>query len=49
MNFFVEPSQGHDDFLMSLGLAVEAARFYEPRRAKGGERGANEPPFSLSF
>jgi hypothetical protein len=32
MNFYVEPAQGHDDFLMSLGLVVEAAKFYEPRR-----------------
>jgi len=35
MNFFVEPSEGHDDFLMSLALLVEAAREYRPRVAKG--------------
>ena len=35
MNFYVDPSQGHDDFLMSLALAVEAANQYEPRTAKG--------------
>ncbi|MBI4267271.1 MAG: hypothetical protein HY662_00620 [Chloroflexi bacterium] len=35
MNFYVDPSQGHDDFLMSLALAVEAARRYESRGAKG--------------
>ncbi|MDD5287865.1 MAG: hypothetical protein PHY28_01965 [Dehalococcoidales bacterium] len=35
MNFFVEPSKGHDDFLMSLALVVEAANNYEPREAKG--------------
>jgi hypothetical protein len=35
MNFFVDPSQGHDDFVMSLALLVEAANRYEPREAKG--------------
>ncbi len=35
MNFYVEPAQGHDDFLMSLALAVEAGRIYEPRGARG--------------
>jgi hypothetical protein len=35
MNFYVEPSQGHDDFLMSLGLLVKAAEGYTPREAKG--------------
>jgi hypothetical protein len=35
MNFYVEPSQGHDDFLMSLALTVEAADQYSPRSAKG--------------
>ena len=35
MNFYVEPSQGHDDFLMSLALVVEATRLYEPRGARG--------------
>jgi hypothetical protein len=38
MNFYVDPSQGHDDFLMSLALAVEAGRLYEPKTAKGEER-----------
>jgi hypothetical protein len=41
MNFFVEPAEGHDDYLMSLALLVEAAREYRPRVAKGavpGER-----------
>jgi len=38
MNFFVDPSEGHDDFLMSLALAVEAANQYKPRGAKGGIR-----------
>jgi hypothetical protein len=35
MNFFVDPGQGHDDFLMSLALLVEAADGYRPREAKG--------------
>ena len=35
MNFYVDPSEGHDDFLMSLALVVEAANQYEPRTAKG--------------
>jgi hypothetical protein len=34
MNFYVDPSEGHDDFLISLALLVEAAR-YTPRGAKG--------------
>lgn len=35
MSFYVDPSEGHDDFLMSLALVCEAARQYEPRSAKG--------------
>lgn len=35
MSFFVETGRGHDDFLMSLALLVEAARQYEPRTATG--------------
>ncbi|MFC2010724.1 hypothetical protein ACFLUR_00310 [Chloroflexota bacterium] len=35
MNFYVDPAQGHDDFLMSLALVVEAAKQYEPRGARG--------------
>ncbi len=38
LNFYVSPSEGHDDFLMSLALLVEAAERYEPREAKGGIR-----------
>jgi hypothetical protein len=38
MNFYVEPSEGHDDFLMSLALLVEAANQYEPKMAVGGVR-----------
>jgi hypothetical protein len=36
MNFYVDPARGHDDFLMSLALTVEAARLYEPKKAVGG-------------
>ena len=35
MNFYVDPSEGHDDFLMSLALLVEAGSQYSPRGAKG--------------
>ncbi len=35
MNFYVDPSHGHDDFLMSLALVVEAGSLYEPRTARG--------------
>jgi hypothetical protein len=35
MNFYVEPAEGHDDYLMSLALLVEAGRQYEPRGARG--------------
>jgi len=35
MNFFVNPADGHDDFLISLALVVYAAAAYEKREAKG--------------
>jgi hypothetical protein len=35
MNFYVDPTRGHDDFLMSLALLVEAVGQYAPRGAKG--------------
>jgi hypothetical protein len=35
LNFFVDPVKGHDDFLMSTALLVEAANEYVPREAKG--------------
>jgi len=35
MNFYVDPAQGHDDFLMSLALLVEAANRSSPRSARG--------------
>ncbi len=37
MNFYVDPSQGHDDFLMSLALMLEAASQSTPRGAKGNQ------------
>ena len=38
INFYVDPSQGHDDFLMSLALLVEATNRYSPRSARGSLR-----------
>jgi hypothetical protein len=35
LNFFVEPGDGHDDYLVSLALVVQAAARYAPRKAKG--------------
>ncbi|MGQ9545818.1 MAG: hypothetical protein ACUVTR_01440 [Dehalococcoidia bacterium] len=35
MNFYVDPQEGHDDFLMSLALVVRAAGSLRPREAKG--------------
>jgi len=35
VNFYVNPSEGHDDFLMSLALLVIGARDFRPRQAKG--------------
>ena len=37
MNMFVDPSRGHDDFLMSLALTVKASE-YQPRMAVGRVR-----------
>ncbi len=39
MDFYVDPAVGHDDFLSSLALLVEAAR-YTPRSARGHLREA---------
>ncbi len=41
MNFYVSPSEGHDDFLMSLALLVQAST-YSPRRASGRLRKGRE-------
>ena len=38
LNFFVDPSEGHDDYLISLALAVQAAADFAPRKAVGGIR-----------
>ncbi len=35
MNFYVHPSEGHDDFLMSLALLIIGVRDFKPRQAKG--------------
>lgn len=35
VNFYVDPSLGHDDFLMSMALAVEGAREFKTRHAVG--------------
>jgi len=35
MNFYVDPQEGHDDFLVSLALVVKAAEGLGPREAKG--------------
>jgi hypothetical protein len=35
LNFFVEPGDGHDDYLISLALTVQAAGYYKPSVAKG--------------
>lgn len=35
LNFFVDSGDGHDDYLMSLALTVQAANKCVPRRARG--------------
>ncbi len=35
LNFFVDPAEGHDDYLMSLALLVQATRGFAPRKATG--------------
>jgi hypothetical protein len=35
MNFFVDPAEGHDDYVMSLALALEASAGSRPRTARG--------------
>jgi hypothetical protein len=48
LNFYVEPSDGHDDYLMSLALAVKAAAQWTPRKATGfSEKGAGSGPAPL--
>jgi hypothetical protein len=38
LNFFVDAGDGHDDYLMSLALMVQAASRCVPRRARGYHR-----------
>ena len=38
MNFYVDPQEGHDDFLVSLALVAQAAKGLRPREAKGSIR-----------
>jgi hypothetical protein len=38
INFLVDPSDGHDDYLMSLALCVEASNRLTPRKAAGTVR-----------
>jgi len=35
LNFFVDPNEGHDDYLMSLALCVQAASGLSPKKATG--------------
>ena len=35
INFYVDPQEGHDDFLMSMALVVQAAKGLSPREARG--------------
>ncbi len=41
MGFHVAPSDGHDDFLVSLALLSAAAKDFAPRVARGAERAGN--------
>ena len=38
LSFFVDPRDGHDDYVMSLALVVAAAAGASPRRARGRRR-----------
>ncbi len=38
MNFFVDPNDGHDDYIISAALAVRASRDAAPRKASGRVR-----------
>jgi hypothetical protein len=35
MNFYVDPHEGHDDFLVSLALVAQAGKGLRPREARG--------------
>jgi hypothetical protein len=43
LGFSVNPADGHDDFLMSLALAIEAATVAQPRVARGRSRETDQP------
>ena len=38
LNFFVDPGDGHDDYLTSLALVVQAAADWAPKKAIGAIR-----------
>jgi hypothetical protein len=38
INFYVDPAEGHDDYLVSLALCVEAAARLVPHKARGTVR-----------
>ena len=38
VNYYVDQAEGHDDFLMSLALTVQAAKDYRPRPFRQGQR-----------
>jgi hypothetical protein len=38
MSFYVDPGEGHDDFLISLALLAAAASDFSPRQARGSLR-----------
>ena len=38
LNFFVDPSEGHDDYMISLALVVQAAADWAPKKAIGTTR-----------
>ncbi len=46
MNFYVDAAEGHDDFLMSVALLVEAANQYSPRGARGHNPDTRSYPHS---
>ena len=49
MNFFVDPASGHDDYLMSLALVVEAARDLDPQPRVARGRPATRQPLGQAL
>jgi hypothetical protein len=47
MNFFVDPADGHDDYVMSMALLVRASLDAAPRRARGRLREDGVMPLRL--